>query len=64
MPVHLHDVVQPVTAEQMAEFGAHGPALQVEQFARGERPATHEIEAVAERARRRFATVTGSLRPP
>src|SRR6516162_6159694 len=34
-PVHIHYVVQPVTADQMALYGAHGPALQVAMFTHG-----------------------------
>src|SRR5947209_139727 len=33
-PVHIHYVVQPVKAGQMAEFGAYGPSLQVAMFSR------------------------------
>ena len=38
VPVHIHYVVQPVSAQQVAEFEAHGPSLQVAMFSRGERP--------------------------
>jgi diadenosine tetraphosphate (Ap4A) HIT family hydrolase len=55
VPVHLHYVVQPVTARQMAEFDAHGPSLQVAMFARADTPSDAEIDAVAERARAAFA---------
>jgi diadenosine tetraphosphate (Ap4A) HIT family hydrolase len=55
VPVHIHYVVQPVTAEQMAEFGVHGPDLQVAMFASGASPDPEQVEAVAERARRLFA---------
>jgi diadenosine tetraphosphate (Ap4A) HIT family hydrolase len=55
VPVHLHYVVQPVTNEQMADFGAHGPALQVAMFDRGETPERSEVERVADDARARFA---------
>jgi diadenosine tetraphosphate (Ap4A) HIT family hydrolase len=55
VPVHLHYVVQPVTTEQMAAFGAHGPALQVAMFDRGATPERTEVERVAEVARARFA---------
>jgi diadenosine tetraphosphate (Ap4A) HIT family hydrolase len=33
--VHIHYVVQPVTKKQMSVFAAHGPNLQVAQFATG-----------------------------
>jgi diadenosine tetraphosphate (Ap4A) HIT family hydrolase len=56
VPGHIHYVVQPVTAQQMAEFGAYGPSLQVAMFAHGEHPKDSEIELVAERARRAFAS--------
>ena len=55
VPVHIHYVVQPVTAQQMADFAAHGPGLQVAMFSRGEPPEDSEIERVAARARRTFA---------
>ncbi|MEJ7584609.1 MAG: hypothetical protein WKF43_11110 [Acidimicrobiales bacterium] len=54
VPVHIHYVIQPVTAEQMAEFHGHGPTLQVAMFGRGKVPGAAEVEAVAERARRAF----------
>lgn len=54
IPVHIHYVVQPVTAAQMLEFGAYGPSLQVAMFAKGEVPAESDIDKVAERARRAF----------
>ena len=54
VPVHIHYVVQPVTAEQMEEHQAHGPGLQMAMFARGALPEEDEIEAVAERARLAF----------
>ncbi|MDQ6696383.1 MAG: hypothetical protein M3Z46_02860 [Actinomycetota bacterium] len=56
VPVHLHCVVQPVTAEQMAEFDAYGPNLQMAMFARGEAPPPADIDRVAEQARRAFAS--------
>lgn len=43
--------------------GFHAGGVPV-QFVRAELPPAAEVEAVAERARRRFATATGSLRPP
>lgn len=54
--VHIHYVVQPVTAEQMAEFEAHGPSLQAAMFSRSETPPESEIDRVAERARQAFAS--------
>lgn len=56
VPTHIHYVVQPVTAEQMSEFGAHGPDLQVAMFARNDVPADPAVELIAERARRHFET--------
>jgi diadenosine tetraphosphate (Ap4A) HIT family hydrolase len=55
VPVHIHYVVQPVTAEQMAEFDAHGPRLQVAMFTRGEELPAAEIDRLAEQARQAFA---------
>ena len=55
VPVHLHYVVQPVTAEQMALFGAHGPTLQVAMFNRGEGPNPDDVQRFADAARTRFA---------
>ena len=37
-PVHIHYVVQPVTREQMSDFSAHGPSLQVAMFSIGSAP--------------------------
>jgi diadenosine tetraphosphate (Ap4A) HIT family hydrolase len=56
VPVHLHYVVQPVTSQQMADYGAHGPALQMAMFDRGTAPEPAEVERVADVARARFAT--------
>jgi diadenosine tetraphosphate (Ap4A) HIT family hydrolase len=49
--VHIHYVVQPVTKEQMSVFAAHGPNLQVAQFAAGVSPDPADVERVAEVAR-------------
>lgn len=54
-PVHIHYVVQPVTADLMSQHGAHGPRLQVAMFDQGDPPPSAEVEAFAERARRSFA---------
>jgi diadenosine tetraphosphate (Ap4A) HIT family hydrolase len=54
-PGHLHYVVQPVTADQMAEFDAHGPKLQMAMFARGDVPSATAVDRVARMARLAFA---------
>jgi diadenosine tetraphosphate (Ap4A) HIT family hydrolase len=54
VPVHIHYVVQPVTSEQMEQYGAHGPSLQVAMFANGSSPEPLEVERIAELARHRF----------
>jgi diadenosine tetraphosphate (Ap4A) HIT family hydrolase len=56
LPVHIHYVVQPVTAQQMAAFGAHGPNLQAAMFAAGSVPDPEEVALAAERARGLFAS--------
>jgi diadenosine tetraphosphate (Ap4A) HIT family hydrolase len=61
-PVHVHYVVQPVTAALMAEYGAHGPRLQVAMFDRGREPPTKDVEAFAERARTAFARLESDSR--
>lgn len=53
-PGHIHYVIQPVTRQQMAGLGAHGPSLQVAMFAGGDLPGAEQVEFVAERARRLF----------
>jgi diadenosine tetraphosphate (Ap4A) HIT family hydrolase len=55
VPVHIHYVVQPVTAAQMAAFDAHGPRLQLAMFDHGDVPAVADVERIAERARQAFA---------
>jgi diadenosine tetraphosphate (Ap4A) HIT family hydrolase len=55
VPGHLHYVVQPVTADQMAAFGAHGPTLQVAMFNRGEAPNADDVQRFADAARAQFA---------
>ena len=53
-PVHIHYVVQPATRAAMDEFGDYGPQLTTAMFARGELPASAEVEAFAEEARTIF----------
>ncbi len=53
--VHIHYVVQPVTKKQMSAFAAHGPNLQVAQFAVGASPDPTDVERVAEVARMLFS---------
>jgi diadenosine tetraphosphate (Ap4A) HIT family hydrolase len=55
VPVHIHYVVQPVTKDQMADFGVFGPNLQVAMFSTSEPPAAVDVERIATHARRRFA---------
>ena len=55
VPVHLHYVIQPVTAEQMAQTGLHGPALQVGMFTAGQLPDVADVEAAAAAALAEFA---------
>jgi diadenosine tetraphosphate (Ap4A) HIT family hydrolase len=54
--VHIHYVVQPVTAAEMERFGSYGPTLQVAMFAVGELPEPAEVEAISGRARQLFAS--------
>lgn len=54
VPVHIHYVVQPVTAEQVREFGAYGPTLQEAMFTKGVAPDPEAVTVLAERARRSF----------
>jgi diadenosine tetraphosphate (Ap4A) HIT family hydrolase len=46
-PVHIHYVVQPVTKEQMSDFAAHGPSLQVAMLSMGVRPIPLTLSASA-----------------
>ena len=50
-PVHIHWVVQPVTAEQVEQAGVHGPHLQVKMFDLAEPPDPAEAAAFADLAR-------------
>jgi ATP adenylyltransferase len=50
-PVHIHWVVQPVTAEQVEEAGVYGPRLQVKMFDLAEPPDPVEAAAFADLAR-------------
>jgi diadenosine tetraphosphate (Ap4A) HIT family hydrolase len=54
-PGHIHFVVQPVGADDMRRFDAHGPALQVAMFTSGEPPPLTEVEAFSSRAAAWFA---------
>lgn len=56
LPGHIHWVVQPVTRSDMADFDAHGPALQVAMFARGESPDPVAAAQFAQSARRIWPT--------
>lgn len=51
MPGHIHYVIQPVQAADMARFESHGPKLQVAMFAAGTRPDADTVEAFAHKAR-------------
>lgn len=55
-PVHIHYVVQPVTADQLESFGCYGPDLQVAMFEAGAAPEEEAVERLAERARVLFAS--------
>ena len=54
-PGHIHFVVQPVGAELMQRFDAHGPALQMAMFQSNLAPPVNEIEAFARRAAEWFS---------
>jgi diadenosine tetraphosphate (Ap4A) HIT family hydrolase len=56
VPVHIHYVVQPVTAHQMKTYEAHGPLLQVAMFAEGRMPDVGAVERFADAARASFAS--------
>lgn len=56
LPGHIHYVVQPVTKKQMADYGAHGPSLQVGMFTAGEVPDPEEVERIVHVARGLFAS--------
>ncbi len=59
MPVHIHFVVQPVTAEQRDRHGT-GPRLQAAMFEAGVELPIAEVEAFAGRARAAFSR-TGTV---
>lgn len=54
VPVHIHYVVQPVTAGLMERYGSHGPVLQVAMFGEGHALQEDLVEEVADRARAAF----------
>jgi diadenosine tetraphosphate (Ap4A) HIT family hydrolase len=58
-PGHIHYVVQPVSRQQVAEYGSYGPALQMAMFAGGSVPTLRDVERVAAAARERFAASRG-----
>jgi diadenosine tetraphosphate (Ap4A) HIT family hydrolase len=55
VPVHIHFVVQPVTANQIGSFGCYGPNLQVAMFTSGVAPDADAVEVLADRARGMFS---------
>lgn len=57
MPGHIHWVVQPVTADQVSNYGTHGPMLQMAMFDEDVRPGPVAVERVADRARELFTGV-------
>jgi diadenosine tetraphosphate (Ap4A) HIT family hydrolase len=57
VPVHIHYVVQPVTADLMRRHGSHGPELQVAMFTEGDAPRQDRIAEVASRAKAAFGRV-------
>jgi hypothetical protein len=59
-PGHIHFVVQPVTADVMRRFDAHGPALQVAMFSNGELPDAQGVSAFAAQARSWFSSQDAS----
>ena len=59
-PGHIHFVVQPVTADVMRRFDAHGPALQVAMFSSGELPDAEGVSAFAAQARSWFSSQDAS----
>lgn len=63
VPGHIHYVAQPVTRQQMAQLGSHGPTLQLEMFEANQAPPADGVEEAAERARRLFAARTGVRSP-
>lgn len=54
-PVHIHYVVQPVTKDQMSDFAAHGPNLQVAMFSKGHALNPADVERVSNLARAQFS---------
>ena len=61
VPVHIHYVVQPVTADLMNRHRSHRPVLQMAMFAEGDLPPYDQIEVLASRARAAFDASAGSL---
>lgn len=57
VPVHIHYVIQPVTKQQMTEYGVYGPDLQAAMFAADTPPDVREVEVAAETARSLFAAM-------
>lgn len=55
-PGHIHWVVQPVTRQQLDDYGCHGPALQMAMFEENDTPDPDEVERVTEVARELFAS--------
>ncbi|MFE6285728.1 HIT family protein [Streptomyces sp. NPDC057877] len=55
VPGHIHFVVQPARAEDMARFDAFGPALQVAMGEAGCLPEAADVERVCDRLRKALA---------
>jgi hypothetical protein len=59
-PGHIHFVVMPVTATQMAKHEAHGPELQTRMFEAGE-PVEHHVAADAANRIRAHLAAMGTI---
>ncbi len=57
VPVHIHYVIQPITAEQMTEYGARGPVLQSAMFLADVVAPRDQVELVSETARNMFSAM-------
>jgi len=61
-PAHIHFVVRPVSEASVADFGAHGAALQAAMFDRGNAPADVRDRRAPPLLRARDAGLTPACR--
>jgi diadenosine tetraphosphate (Ap4A) HIT family hydrolase len=59
VPVHLHFVIQPVSADLVSKIGKYGPSLQSHLFKSGRHPEIEEVALVCASIREHLLSIVG-----